>query len=158
MIVVTDTSVILNPCLIRQETVLPLLYGSVLAEFERLVSADQRFAGLAFPSFIQTHTPTRLIPELTVSPRLQSGEISAISLAVEKGADAVLMDELAGRAAAVALGLKPVGLLGILLDAKELGLIPAVAPLLNQLQAEAKFWISASLRALVLKDAGETSS
>ena len=161
MIVVTDTSVILNLCLIRQETVLPSLYGSilapdvVLAEFQRLVSADERFAGLTFPAFIQTHTPIRLIPELTTSPRLQSGEIAAISLAVERGADAVLMDELAGRAAAVALGLKPVGLLGILLDAKELGLISAVAPLLDRLEAEAKFWISASLRALVLKDAGE---
>lgn len=161
MIVVTDTSVILNLCLIRHEAVLQSLFGSilapeaVLAEFQRLVAVEQRFAGLAFPAFIETHSAVRLLPELIDSPRLQSGEIAALSLAVERGADAVLMDELSGRAAAVALGLKPVGLLGILLDAKDLGLIPAVAPLLDKLEAEARFWISASLRAVILKDAGE---
>lgn len=42
------------------------------------------------------------------------------------------MDELAGRTTAVALGLKPIGLLGILLEAKERGLISALTPLLDR--------------------------
>jgi predicted nucleic acid-binding protein len=50
-----------------------------------------------------------------------------------------------------------VGLLGILLDAKERRLIPALAPLLDRLENEAEFWISATLRASVLSDAGEAS-
>ena len=86
---------------------------------------------------------------------MQAGEIAALSLAVELRADAVLMDELAGRRAAVSLGLRPVGLLGILLDAKERRLIPALAPLLDRLENEAQFWISATLRDSVLSDAGE---
>jgi predicted nucleic acid-binding protein len=65
------------------------------------------------------------------------------------------MDELAGRAAATALGLRTTGLLGILRDAKERGLIPAVAPLLDRLEKEAEFWISGALRNLILKSVGE---
>ena len=164
MIVVTDTSVILNLCLIRQEGLLPQLYGSiwaptvVVAEFQRLAAEDARFQGLTFPAFIQRAAPVQLLPSLVASRRLQAGEIAALSLAVERQADAVLMDELAGRAAAVALGLRPVGLLGILLNAKECSLIPALAPLLDKLETEAEFWISTALRFAVLQEAGEVSA
>lgn len=161
MIVVTDTSVILNLCRIEQQDLLRLMYGRVLTptmvvvEFQRLAREDVRFQGLDFPDFIEKAAPLRLLPSLALSARLQAGEIAALSLAVERQADAVLMDELAGRAAATALGLRVTGLLGILRDAKELSLIPAVAPLLDRLEKEASFWISASLRNMVLKAAGE---
>jgi uncharacterized protein len=161
--VVTDTSVVLNLCVIGQQEALPVLYGRILAppvvaaEFQRLASADSRFRGLTFPSFIELAAPASLIPSLAASGRLQAGEVAALSLAVEMRADAVLMDELAGRHAAVSLGLRPVGLLGILLDAKQRWLIPAIAPLLDGLEKDAQFWISATLRASVLNDAGEAS-
>lgn len=129
----------------------------VVVEFQRLAREDVRFQGLAFPDFIEKAAPERLLPSLVSSSRLQAGEIAALSLAVESKADAVLMDELAGRAAAAALGLRTTGLLGILRDAKERGLITAVAPLLDRLEKEAEFWISASLRSMVLKAAGEIS-
>ena len=65
------------------------------------------------------------------------------------------MDELAGRAAAASLGLRAIGLLGILRAAKERSLIQAVAPLLDRLEQEADFWISPSLHITVLKATGE---
>ena len=163
MTVVTDTSVILNLCLIGQEALLPLLYGDVFAplvvvtEFQRLAVVDSRFRGLEFPAFVQRVAPLRILPALTTTRRLQAGEIAALSLAVERKADAVLMDERVGRATAIALGLKPVGLLGILLDAKQRSLIQTLKPLLDRLENEAEFWISASLRTAILKDAGEAS-
>jgi predicted nucleic acid-binding protein len=129
----------------------------VVVEFQRLALEDVRFRGLAFPEFIEKAAPERLLPSLVSSSRLQAGEIAALSLAVERKAEAVLMDELAGRAAAAALGLRTTGLLGILREAKERALIPAVAPLLDRLEKEAQFWISASLRRMVLKAAGEIS-
>lgn len=163
MTFVTATSVVLNLCVIGQQEALPVLYGRILAppvvaaEFQRLASADSHFRGLTFPSFIELAAPASLIPSLAASGRLQAWEVAALSLAVEMRADAVLMDELAGRHAALSLGLRPVGLLGILLDAKQRGLIPAMAPLLERLENEAQFWISAALRASVLNDAGEAS-
>lgn len=163
MTVVTDTSVVLNLCVIGQREVLPVLFGRILAppvvaaEFQRLSSSDSRFQGITFPLFIEKAAPVSLSPSLTASGRLQADEVAAVSLAVELRADAVLMDELAGRHAALSLGLRPVGLLGILLDAKQRRLIPEIAPLLERLEIEAQFWISATLRASVLSDAGEAS-
>lgn len=163
MTVVTDTSVVLNLCVIEQQEVLPRLFGDVLAptevvfEFQRLATEDARFQGLVFPCFIQIAAPVQLLPSLAAARRLQAGEIAALSLAVERHADAVLLDERAGRAAAVSLGLRPVGLLGILLEAKDSAMIPALAPLLDRLEHVADFWIGASLRASVLRDAGETT-
>lgn len=112
---------------------------------------------MVFPGFVEMAEPVRLLPSLTSSARLQAGEVAALSLAVERQADAVLMDDLAGRAAATALVLRPIGLLGILQDAKERSLIPLIAPLLDILEAKAGFWISASLRRIVLHAAGEIS-
>lgn len=161
MIVVTDTSVILNLCLIGRENLLPSLFGAIVApaavviEFERLAALDWRFRGLLFPAFIEQSGPGGILPSLVAMKRLQAGEIAALSLAVQRKADAVLMDELAGRAAAAALGLKPIGLLGVLLEAKERALIPALKPLLDRLENEAEFWISASLRDHILNAAGE---
>jgi predicted nucleic acid-binding protein len=69
---------------------------------------------------------------------------------IESSADAVLIDERAGRAAAAALGLPHVGILGILIQSKETGQIPEVRPLLDQLQFRAGFWIAPPLRKKVL--------
>lgn len=163
MIVVTDTSVILNLCLLRQEGLLVPLFGTVLAptqvvaEFQRLAAVDPRFQGLAFPSFIQKAAPAGMLTNLLNPSRLHGGEIAALSLAIERGADAVLMDERAGRTAAAALGLRTMGLLGILIDARQRSLIPALAPLLDWLQLEARFWIAPSLRETALLAVGESS-
>lgn len=163
MIVVADTSVILNLCFLGQEGVLPALFGTVCAppqveaEFLRLAGADIRFKGLMFPGFIQRRIPLTTAHPWAESPALHGGEIAALSLALELEADLVLMDEAEGRAAATALKLTTMGLLGILLQARECSLIVAVAPLLDRLEQEARFWMSPSLRAAVLRAASETS-
>ncbi len=67
----------------------------------------------------------------------------------------ILIDEHAGRITATSLGLKTLGLLGVLLQAKMAGMLSLVAPLLDQLHKDARFWISPSLREKVLQLAGE---
>ena len=46
------------------------------------------------------------------------------------------------------------GLLGVLVEGKAKGLLPAVGPVLDELVA-AGFWISEAMRSVVLKSAGE---
>ena len=65
------------------------------------------------------------------------------------------MDEAAGRSAARVLNVTTIGIVGILLSAKERGLIPAVRPLLGRLREEAGFWLSPGFEAEVLRLAGE---
>lgn len=161
MIVVTDTSVVLNLCLIGQEGLLPRLYGEILSppsvrdEFARLADGDPRFAKLVFPGFIVVRPAETIHPELNSNHSIHKGEIEAISLAIESQAQAILMDERAGRHAASTLGLRCIGILGILIQAKSVGLIEAVSPLISQLETRGRFWIAPGLVRRVLEAAGE---
>jgi uncharacterized protein len=65
---------------------------------------------------------------------LGAGESAAIGRAVEIGA-ALMADDLAARRHAAALGLTVIGTLGVLVRAKQLRLLPAVLPLIEQLRA-----------------------
>lgn len=85
---------------------------------------------------------------------LGPGEQAALSLGLELGEGLVLLDDAAARAAANALQLSTTGTLGILLLAKERGLILAVTPVLEALGRRG-FRITGAVRARVLQRAGE---
>lgn len=161
MIVVTDTSVVLNLCCLRLEGLLLDLFGEVLApetvaeEFSRLAAVDPRFKGLVFPRFIRICRPSGIVPALLGNHRLHAGEIEAISLALEKQATALLIDERAGRMVAASMHLNCVGILGVLLQAKGGGLISEIGPWLKSLEFQSGFWITESLKRRVLSMAGE---
>jgi len=155
MTVVTDTSVVLNLCWLESDSLLTHFFDHVLApvevrdEFERLVRSDPRFLGLIFPAFIEIANASEIPASLLHEHRLDAGEIATLALALERGIRDILMDERAGRAVAVSLGLRPSGLLGILIRAKREGYVPAVLPLLDRLQIEARFRVSDVLRAQI---------
>jgi len=85
---------------------------------------------------------------------LDQGEAEAIILAREISADRLIIDERAGRDIARWLGIKMIGTLGILLLAKEEGLIPQVKDSLDALKKK-NFWISKELEVQILKRARE---
>ena len=68
MIVIADTSVLLNLELVGQLQLLQSLFGSVIippavqSEFERLAATSGRFSGLILPGWVQTKSllPTNL--------------------------------------------------------------------------------------------------
>ncbi len=159
-IVVSDTSPI--PALAHLGTLdlLPKMFGEVLIppavareleaprpRFKPVTVREMEFAKIQAPQNRET------IAELLAS--LEPGEAEALALAIEIRADAILIDEAAGRAVAIQRGLAPLGVLGILLRAKQRGLIHELKPLLDQLQNELGFFISVELRLEVLKHAGE---
>lgn len=84
---------------------------------------------------------------------LDAGERSAIRLALTLQCP-VLMDERIGRQMAADKGLTVIGSAGLLLGAKQRGLVPAIAPILDQWQ-QAGYFLSAQLISSVLKRAGE---
>jgi hypothetical protein len=65
-------------------------------------------------------------------PRIDPGERSAIALALSLGA-AVLVDEKRGRAVAEGLGLHVLGTLGLLVRARDAGIVQRVRPLAEAL-------------------------
>lgn len=107
---------------------------------------------LATQHWITIRAPVGLAPILP-SLNLGRGELAVLALAMEC-ADAVAVDDRLARQAALSLGLRLTGTLGLLLDAKRAGLVPAVEPSLDRIQALG-FRVSTRTRTAVLKLAGE---
>ena len=161
VLVVSDTSVLLNLCRVSAEELLPELFRevwippAVAEEFSRLAGSRPRFHGLALPAWVRIAPVVRVAAEVRACPDLDAGETEAWSLALEMHADAVLMDEAAGRRAANVLKVPFVGVAGILLRAKERRLIPSVRPGLARLRDVAGFWLHPGFEADVPRLAGE---
>jgi hypothetical protein len=70
-------------------------------------------------------------------------------------ADLLLLDERKGRIVAARLGINHIGILGVLIKAKQEKLIPAVKPVIDKLMEQAGFWIGEELYSYILQVAGE---
>ena len=86
--------------------------------------------------------------------RPHAGEVEVMLLALERGADLVIMDDNAAKKTAKFLGLRVTGTLGVLLRAKRGGVVPSVAGLLDAFVADG-LYVTDGLRRLVLEQAGE---
>lgn len=156
--VVSNTSPIANLAVIGHLRLLRDLYGTVLipeAVRRELAAAQPVASEVAAEDWIEAR-PIRdrtLAESLTM--QLHLGEAEAIALAIEQEGELLLMDERRGRKIASGFGLKPVGVLGVILEAKSRKLIPAVRPLLDALVGQAGFWLSRNLYARVLAEADE---
>jgi predicted nucleic acid-binding protein len=82
------------------------------------------------------------------------GETQVLMLALESRDAVVVLDDALARQVAEMLDIRLTGTLGLLLDAKRAHLVPAVAPLVDKLQA-LRFRLAPHTRAAVLKLAGE---
>ena len=85
---------------------------------------------------------------------LGCGESEVLALGLEDRSATLILDDGIARRAAQTLGLKFTGTLGLLIDAKRAGLIEAVAPVLDELQALG-FRVAPHTRESVLRLAGE---
>jgi predicted nucleic acid-binding protein len=109
------------------------------------------------PSWVSVRVPGGRSPVLTLRGRLGAGERDAIALAVEVGAEAVVLDDLPARRAAEAAGLSVIGTVGLLLEAKWKGLLPTIRPELDKLLASS-FVLSEQLYDKLLRLARESET
>ncbi len=161
MIIVSDTSPLINLAAVGQLDLLRQLYGHVIipqAIYDEIVIAGAGQPGAAEVKAagwieIRRLKDQALVDILTLE--LDRGEAEALALAMELKADLLLIDERRGRAIASRLGLTHLGLLGALVEAKQRSLIPAIKPLLDEMIAKAGFWISTELYRRVLQSVME---
>ena len=85
---------------------------------------------------------------------LGPGETQVLMLGLEWREAVVVLDDALARRLAETLGLCLTGTLGLLLDARRAGLVPAAAPLWDQLQV-LRFRVAPHTRTAVLELAGE---
>lgn len=91
---------------------------------------------------------------LKLADDLGIGEASSIALALELGNSLLIIDEKKGRKVAGDFNLEIIGSLGVLIKAKEMGVIKSVRAILILID-KTNFRISSSIREKVLKEAGE---
>lgn len=163
MKVVSNASPLVNLARIGQLTLLPQLFGQVLipdAVWQEVVEDGRGQPGadeIRMAAWIERMTVSNRQLVHSLRQDLDPGEAEAIALAVEIEADWLLMDERLGRETAAHFGLRYAGLISILSEARERGIVQELRPLLNQLRDVAGFWISSALADRVLRDAGELS-
>ncbi len=120
--------------------------------------AAGRAAGLALPdpTVLDWVLIRRPVSEQAVRliTDLGPGETEVLMLGLERPGSLLVLDDSLARRVAESLGLRFTGTLGLLLDAKHAGFIPAVRPLLDQLQ-ELRFRFAPHTRQAVLELAGE---
>jgi len=158
MIVVSDTSPLCNLVLIDHLWLLEAIYQTVI--IPTLVADELAAANNpAIPAILQLDwIQTRSLTDPAIATQLQqdrgldAGEANAIALALELQADDLLIDERLGRREASQLGLSIIGILGILVIAKQRSLIPQVQPVIDALIHQASFRVSSQLYQRVLNE------
>lgn len=160
MIVVLDASTLITLARIGRLHLLHQIAGAVHippAVYDEVVGSGRGRPGSAEVAQVQWISRQEVRDLATVGRlRVQAGrgEAEAIVLARELRADALILDDATARRIAEAEGQKVFGLLGLLIHAKERGIVGVLKPILDEM-VQAGFFIDASLYRSVLRQAGE---
>jgi uncharacterized protein len=149
--VVADTSPLIGLQRIGRLDVLRDLFGevnvppAVMREFAHRASPP--------PWLIVQRLPDPNDPSVHDAP-LGIGEREAIALGLQVGVDWLILDDEAGRRPATSRGLPIIGTIGVLILAKERGIVEVIRPLVEALVA-VNFRLAPHLIRRVLSAAGE---
>ena len=125
-VVVSDTSPLHYLILCGAETMFPRLFRQVVIPptvFRELQQPNTPPPVREWARSLPTWAAVQAPKTLNLALDMDAGELEAICLAREIKADAVLMDDRAGRSAAIHCGLAVIGTIGLLEQAAARGLI-----------------------------------
>lgn len=161
MIVVSNSSPLIGLSAINQLDILRLLYQTVYIPdevFNEIVTQGEGRAGtidVKSATWIdQMAVDLDKVNQLIAETNLDKGEAEAIILAKELNADLLIIDDIRARIYATIQSQPIIGILGVLLAAKNLQIVLEVKPLIDDL-LKAGYWISPQLYKSVLQSAGE---
>lgn len=144
--IIADASCLIVLQNIQELPLLQKLFGEVFITEE----IKEEF-GLDLPDWIKIKQIQNKVQQNALNLILDKGEASSITLCLETVDSLLIIDEKKGRRIAQELGLKIVGTLGIILRAKESGLIDSIEDLLKRLE-NADFYISQGLKTKILEN------
>ena len=154
MIVVSDTSPISNLLQIGEIELLRRIFDKIVIPtqvFAEICRIESHKEFLIKQDWIETAPLSNENLKKILLNDLDSGEAEAIALAVELKADYLLIDEIKGRQIAESYGIKVTGIIGVLIKAKEAGLIAEVKPYLQKSVNDAGFWLNPKLIEKILE-------
>lgn len=110
--------------------------------------------GKSLPDWISVVSPENYHYQQILEMDLDEGEASAIALSLEMKNPILMIDELKGRKVAEKLNLRYSGTFGLILRAKQIGLINSIGPILEKIKST-NFRFDEKLFEKVLEQAGE---
>jgi uncharacterized protein len=161
MIVVSDTSPLSNLIVIERLDILESLFSEVFVpsavdlEIRVLRTLGKDISAYESAEWIRVSAPANRQKVNSLRLSLDEGEAQAIALALEINCDLLLMDERIGTRIARAEGLQTLGLVGVLIKAKQEGVISEVSPILTELKTRAGFWLETGFERSILTQIGE---
>jgi predicted nucleic acid-binding protein len=156
VLVVADSSPLIYLSRVGLLHVLPALFGEVVVPRTVWHEAVERRPSAPGIEMLRQASWLQVVDERSaVDLGLDPGETAAILEAEATGADLLLIDERAGRKVAQERGLRVRGTLGVLVQARQSGVFPALKPVLDTLVAEG-FRIAPALVRAALAHVGES--
>jgi uncharacterized protein len=152
MVVVSDTSPVTSLIQIGRIDLLQRCFEKIL--IPRAVENELLAYHSKLPEFLRVAAVTTP-PSAELLQEIDAGEAEVILLAEEIRPDFVLIDDAAARTVAVQRGLPVIGVLGLLLKAKQLRYIDSVQPLIADLEKRSGFFVAPELKHRLLSLAGE---
>lgn len=157
MLIVADSSALVALAMCDCLHVLEELFGEVRvpkAVYAEVCKEGKPCADILAKWLENRVYPVRYNPLLFTGAGLGNGEIEAMTLCLEMAASFLLVDDKRARKVALLNNIEIMGTLGVLLMAKQQGLIVHIKPLIQQLQ-DSSLHISPKLFQVVLEKAGE---
>lgn len=145
--VVSDSTCLIALERIGELDILPALFDPIIIPPE-----VEREFGTKF-SWLQTENLTSNLLVAALRLVVDAGEAEAIALASEKNY-LLISDDKQARAGAKQLGVAVIGTIGVLVQAKQSGVVTTIKPILDNLELNS-FFISRALREEALKLVGE---
>lgn len=147
--VIVDTSCLIVLDKIERLFILERMYGTLL-----VTPTVRSEYGEEIPAFVEVRTVRNPNYSALLRGILDPGEASILALALEVEDPLIILDDRKARSVAKEAGIPLTGTLGVILTAKNKGIVAGVASILDRLTSEG-FWISDELRSHLLKLAGE---
>ncbi|MEZ4827155.1 MAG: DUF3368 domain-containing protein [Bacteroidia bacterium] len=157
MIIVSDTSSISNLLQIGLLDILHTLYQEITitpAVQRELYKMPDQELQIEQIDWIAVRAPQNQKMVLDLLKELDLGESESITLALEEPTQFLLIDEYKGRLIADSYGIKVVGVLGVLIQAKQKGILRSVKTHIEKL-VEIGFRLDKKLIEKVLQSLGE---
>ncbi len=148
-VIIADSSCLIALSNINELDILQKVYGQITITPE----VENEF-GEGIPHWIEIEEVTDKQKIALLELELDKGESSAIALAIERENSLLVIDEKKGRSVAKKMGIKITGILGVIVKAKDAGLVKKVAPFIEKLE-KVDFRISKVLKEEILRRMGE---
>lgn len=148
-IIISDTSCLIILSKIGELDLLRKLYGNIVTTTD--IASE---FGEDLPDWIEIKNVKDLHKQRLLEMQIDKGESSAIALALETEDSTVVLDDYKARKIANQLGINYTGTIGIIIKAKQSGIIFSIKPVLEKIK-QTNFRISAELEITALIEANE---